>query len=110
MRLYEFAENLLLESDGEKLHRDDIFDFASACDKIGHNFRANLQKVRRHAAYMIIAVGYDQKTFLDQVSDEIGHYEESAFRYDDIEERINARLKWMSWMRIHRDAQEFLRD
>lgn len=110
MRLYEFAENLLLESDGEKLHKGDIFDSASARDTLGHNFRAAMQEFRRKSAYMIIAGEGDEKTFLDNVCDEIGHYEKSACRDGNIDERINARIMWMAWIRIHREAHEFLRD
>lgn len=110
MWLYEFAENLLLESDGEKLHTGDIFDSASACDTIGHNFRSAMQEARRRSAYMIIAGECDEKTFLDNVCDEIRHYEKSARRNRNMDERINARLMWMSWLRIHREAHKFLRD
>jgi len=109
MKLRKFAYTII-KSDGEKLRTKDFADHETACDTLAHNFLATLQSVYRQAAYMILIDGYDEETFLDQVTERVRQHQQSARRDVDTNDYVYHRLMVCAWERIHEDVRQFLRD
>lgn len=108
-KLQEFAEKLIIESGTETIRLAEIFDFKNEYEVLGQNFNSCLQEARRRAAYLIVVEDYNQDEFLAAADSFSSAREDTGYvEYDCIQSKIDARLMLLAWMRIRREAREFL--